>query len=308
MNLKQLNQFVVLAETLNFHSAALKLNMAQPALSVSIRHLEEDIGQRLFQRSTKGVQLTEVGKSVLEHARRTLFHADQFRDAARLVAGGQIGSLRVNFVASSTLRLLPKAIIHFRSGHPQVSLRLLEASTDSIMIGLRDGVIDVGLVRSPTPTYPTVMTTLIERNHYVAALPKNHLMASKEQLHLSDLRDEPFILPSPKDGSAAYMSMMLACQHAGFTPHIVQEASHAQTILALVESGLGVALVPNLWKDLVHRDVVFVRLEEMPANEMGIAFACRREEEHGVLVREFRKSVEAVSCCDQVILDAPIDC
>lgn len=293
MNLKQLNQFVVLAETLNFHSAAVKLNMAQPPLSVSIRHLEEDIGERLFQRSTKGVQLTAVGKSVLEHARRTIFHADQFRYAAQLVAGGQVGSLRINFVASSTLRLLPRTIIHFRAGHPNVNLRLLEASTDSIMIGLRDGVIDVGLVRSPTPTYPSVMTALIEPNHYVAALPKNHPMASREHLRLIDLRDEPFILPSPKDGSAAYMSMMLACQQAGFAPHIVQEASHAQTILALVESGLGVALVPNPWKDLVPRDVVFMTLDGMPTSEMGIAFACRREEEHGALVREFRKSVDA---------------
>jgi DNA-binding transcriptional LysR family regulator len=295
MNLKQLNQFVVLAETLNFRSAAMKLNMAQPPLSVSIRNLEEDIGQRLFQRSTKGVQLTSVGKSVLEHARRTIFHADQFRYAAQLAAGGQVGSLRINFVASSTLRLLPRAIIHFRASHPKVNLHLLEASTDSIMIGLRDGVLDVGLVRSPTPTYPSVMTVLIEQNHYIAALPKNHPMAFNARLRLIDLRDEPFILPSPKDGSAAYMSMMLACQQAGFTPHIVQEASHAQTILALVESGLGVALVPNPWKDLVPRDVVFISLEGMPTSEMGIAFACRKEEAHGALVQEFRKSVEAAA-------------
>jgi DNA-binding transcriptional LysR family regulator len=295
MNLKQLNQFVVLAETLNFRSAAMKLNMAQPPLSVSIRNLEEDIGQRLFQRSTKGVQLTSVGKSVLEHARRTIFHADQFRHAAQLAAGGQVGSLRINFVASSTLRLLPRAIIHFRASHPKVNLHLLEASTDSIMIGLRDGVLDVGLVRSPTPTYPSVMTVLIEQNHYIAALPKNHPMAFNARLRLIDLRDEPFILPSPKDGSAAYMSMMLACQQAGFTPHIVQEASHAQTILALVESGLGVALVPNPWKDLVPRDVVFISLEGMPTSEMGIAFACRKKEEHGALVQEFRKSVEAAA-------------
>ena len=306
MNLKQLNQFVVLAETLNFHGAALKLNMAQPALSVSIRHLEEDIGQRLFQRSTKGVQLTHVGNSVLEHARRTLFHADQFRYAAQLVAGGQIGSLRVNFVASSTLGLLPRTIIHFRAAHPQVNLRLLEASTDSIMIGLRDGVVDVGLVRSPTPTYPTVKTTLIELNHYVVALPKNHPMALKKHLRLIDLRDEPFILPSPKDGSAAYMSMMLVCQQAGFSPHIVQEASHAQTILALVESGLGIALVPNLWESLVPRNVVFMSLEGLPTSEMGLAFACRKGEEQGALVREFRKSVEAAGSQGLLLSNPPV--
>lgn len=295
MNLKQLNQFVALAETLNFRAAAARLHMAQPPLSVSIRLLEEDIGARLFERSTGGVRLTAVGKSVLEHARRTLFHAEQFRHAAQLVAGGQVGSLRINFVASSTIRLLPRSIAHFRAAHPRVDLRLAEAGTNAIMTSLRDGLIDIGLVRHPTPTYPTVMTVLVERNHYVAALALHHPKAAKARLRLIDLRDEPFIMPSPVDGSATYMSMMLACQQAGFVPNIVQEASHAQTIVALVESGLGVALVPNLWQDLAPRAVVFKKLTGLPDNELGLAFACRKEEEQAVLLRSFRKSVEAAA-------------
>lgn len=292
MNLKQLNQFVVLAETLNFRIAASRLNMAQPPLSVSIRLLEEEIGERLFDRSTGGVKLTAVGKSVLEHARRTLFHAEQFRHSAHLVAGGQIGSLRISFVASSTIRLLPRSIAHFRANHPHVDLRLSEAGTNAIMTGLRDGLIDIGLVRYPTPNHPSVSTVIVESNHYVAALPIRHPKTAKQRLKLLDLRDEPFIMPSPLDGSAAYMSMMHACWHAGFVPNIVQEASQAQTIVALVESGLGVALVPNLWQGLAPRAVEFRQLYGMPKNQLGLAFACRREEEGAVLLRAFRKSVE----------------
>jgi DNA-binding transcriptional LysR family regulator len=295
MNLKQLNQFVVLAETLNFRAAAIRLNMAQPPLSVSIRLLEEEIGQKLFERSTSGVELTAVGRNVIEHARRTLFHAEQFRQAAQLAGAGRIGSLRINFVASSAIRLLPRAIAHFREGHPRIELKLAEAGTNSIMASLRDGVIDVGIVRYPTPTYPTVTTVIVEHNHYVAALPEGHPKANKPRLRLSDLRNEPFIMPSPVDGSAAYLSMMFACQHAGFVPNIVQEASYAQTIVALVESGLGVALVPNLWQHLAPRAVTFCELQGMPSNKLGLAFACRKEEADGALLCAFRESMEAAT-------------
>jgi DNA-binding transcriptional LysR family regulator len=293
MNLKQLHQFVVLAETLNFTTAAARLNMSQPPLSVSIRALEEELGERLFERASRGVKLTAVGRSVLDHARRTLFHAEQFRHSVQLAAGGQIGSLRISFVASSTIRLLPRAIAHFRANHPRVDLKLSEAGTNTIMAGLRDGLVDVGIVRYPTPNHPTVTTVLMEDNHYLAALPAHHPKARKARLRLEDLRDEPFIMPSPQDGSAAYTSMIHACRHAGFAPNIVQEASQAQTILALVEGGLGVALVPNVWQHLAPRAVEYRKLQGMPESTMGLAFACRKEEEDAVLLRAFRRSLEA---------------
>lgn len=295
MNLKQLNQFVVLAETLNFRIAAERLSMAQPPLSVSIRLLEEEIGERLFDRSTGGVKLTAAGRSAVEHARRTLFHAAQFRQSVQMVAGGQIGSLRIAFVPSSCIRLLPKSIAHFRSHHPKVDLRLSEAGTNVIMEGVRDGSIDIGLVRYPAPNLPSVSTEIVESDHYLAALPAGHPKATKARLRLSDLRDEPFIMPSPLDGSASYMSMMHVCWHAGFVPNIVQEASQAQTIIALVESGLGVALAPNLWQELAPRAVEFRKLHGMPKTQLGLALACRKEEESGVLLKAFRSSVKAAA-------------
>lgn len=288
-----MRQVLVLAETLNFRVAAERLHMAQPPLSVSIRKLEEEIGAPLFDRSRAGVKLTAAGKGVLEHARRTLFHAEQFRLSAQWGAVGQIGTLRISFVPSSTIRLLPRSIAHFRARHPRVDLRLSESGTNAAMAGLRDGLIDIGLVRYPTPNHPGVETVIVETNHYVAALPATHPKARKSRLHLSDLREEPFIMPSPLDGSASYMSMMHACANAGFVPNIVQEASQAQTILALVESGLGIALVPNVWQHLAPRAVKFHRLVGMPPNRIGLAFAYRREEEDSVLLRAFRQSVEA---------------
>jgi DNA-binding transcriptional LysR family regulator len=294
MDLKQLRQVLVLAETLNFRSAADRLHMAQPPLSVSIRRLEDELGARLFERSRAGVRITAVGKSVLEHARRALFHAEQFRQTASLAAGGHVGSLRIDFVASSTVRLLPRAIAHFRAACPGVELHLSEANTDAIMLALRDGRTDVGIVRYPTPSHASVSTTMLERNHYVAALPRGHRKAGRARLRLADLRDEPFIFPSREEGSAAYMSALLACQRAGFIPNIVQQAGHAQSIVALVESGLGVALVPDVWESLAPRAVVFKRLVGMQEDETGLALACRRDEEQAALIGNFRASILAV--------------
>lgn len=293
-----MRQVLVLAETLNFRLAAERLNMAQPPLSVSIRKLEDEIGTPLFDRSRAGVKLTAAGKGVLEHARRTLFHAEQFRLSAQLGAGGQIGTLRISFVPSSTIRLLPRSIAHFRARHPRVDLRLSESGTNAAMAGLRDGLIDIGLVRYPTPNHPSVATVIVETNHYMIALPATHPRARTARLHLADLRDEPFIMPSPLDGSASYMSMMHACASAGFVPNIVQEASQAQTILALVESGLGIALVPNVWQHLAPRAVTFHPLTGMAKQKIGLAMAYRKEEEDAVLLRAFRLSVQAAVKAD----------
>jgi DNA-binding transcriptional LysR family regulator len=153
MDLKQMRQVLVLAETLNFRLAAERLHMAQPPLSVSIRKLEEEIGAPLFERSRAGVRLTAAGKGVLEHARRTLFHAQQFRLSARMGSLGQIGTLRISFVPSSTIRLLPRSIAHFRARHPGVDLRLSESGTNAAMVGLRDGVIDPDTLRVNMANY-----------------------------------------------------------------------------------------------------------------------------------------------------------
>jgi DNA-binding transcriptional LysR family regulator len=295
MNLKQLDQFVVLADTLSFRSAAARLHISQPPLSVSIRNLEEEIGHKLFERSRRGVLLTDVGRAVLEDARGTLFHAAQFRRSAELAAAGQIGKLRVSFVPSSTIRLLPRAIAHFRSTHASVDLRLQEAGSSAIMVALRDGSIDVGIVREPVPGHPAISTRIVERERYLAALPAAHPLAQGKRLRLADLRSEPFILPSRAELSAAHLSIMFVCQQAGFVPNMVQEGEQAQTIVALVEAGLGVALVPSLWQDLAPRAVVFRKLSDVPQSEQGLAFACRKGEEQAVLVRAFRSSVDAAA-------------
>src|SRR4051812_27857586 len=114
MDLRRIRQFVVLADVLNFRKAAERLHIAQPALSVSIQKLEAELGAPLFERSASGVTLTPAGRSALPEARRALFHAEQFIDAARAVGAGQGGVIRVGFVGSSTYSVLPRLVPRFR--------------------------------------------------------------------------------------------------------------------------------------------------------------------------------------------------
>ena len=127
IKLAQIRQFVALAEEGNFHRAARVLNMAQPPLSVGIRKLEDDLDVQLFVRGPRGVKLTPAGELALISARQALFHVEEMRIAVRKSVAGERGRLRVGFVASATLDLLPRLLIAYRAQYPQIELKLDES-------------------------------------------------------------------------------------------------------------------------------------------------------------------------------------
>ena len=149
IDLRQLRQLIVLAETLSFRETAERLNMTQPPLSVSIRKLEESLGVRLFDRTTHSVRLTDAGRAVLADARRALFHAEEVKRVARDTVKGLAGQLRIGFVGSAKAALLPRVLPVYRKVYPNVSLNLTEGSNTAIVKGISDGDIDIGIVRSP---------------------------------------------------------------------------------------------------------------------------------------------------------------
>src|SRR5687768_3402859 len=138
MELRQLRQFVAVAEARNFRRAAEQLHMAQPPLSVAIRKLEEEVGTALFVRQPRGVVLTAAGVAALSVAQQCMASADALRDAALSAAGGESGVLRVGFVGSATYSLMPKLLPAFRSRYPDVELVLRE-STNLELLALVEG-------------------------------------------------------------------------------------------------------------------------------------------------------------------------
>ncbi|MFN3424124.1 MAG: LysR substrate-binding domain-containing protein [Novosphingobium meiothermophilum] len=268
MDLRQLRYFTVLADTLNFHRAAERLHISQPPLTVAIRKLEADLGVALFERDPRGVRLTAAGHAALGPAQAALLAAEKVRDAVRLGAAGLRGRLAVGFIGSAISDLLPRIIPPFRQAFPQVDLALEEMNSADIVRAIAAHRIDIGLVRLPVMDATPVITDVIERDVFVAAVPAGDVLARRRAIRLGALADRPFIIYSPV--SSLHATIRLACHREGFAPQVAQEAMQVQTILSLVEAGLGVALVPQRSSRFAGEGVRIVPLEEPVPIAMGI--------------------------------------
>lgn len=296
MDLRQLQQFVMLAETGNFHRAAERLHMAQPPLSISIRKLEAELGSALFERTSRGVRLTQAGQAALQDARRALFHAGQARAAVAAAAQGERGALRIGFIGSATYALLPKLIPAFRAAHPGIELVLNESTTASILDRLEKRQLDAGLVRFPVLSSGDFVLTPLENDVFVAAVPADSPHGrGRRAIALRELAQEPFIMHPVADVPNQLAVAMMLCQQAGFMPRVAQQAVQVQTIVSLVESGLGVALVPGVTARHTNSRVRFLTLSSpRPMARIGIALATRTDAEDPHVARLLRVARTAV--------------
>lgn len=287
MDFRHIQQFLVLAETLNFRRAAEKLHMAQPPLSVSIRKLEQELGVDLFVRGKDGVSLTKSGEAARDEAKKALFHANQFRLAAQAAATGVGGRLRIGFVGSATHEILPRLIPRFRRAFAGIELDLREATSIQIMSELEQEHMDVGIVRIPVASGSGIRLSTLQTETFVLAIARSHPLAQQESVKLRDLAEEEFILYAGSDAPGLRMAALHACQLRGFMPKVVQEAIQVQTVLSLVEANLGVALVPSISKRFVSRSVVYKTLADFPTSaSIGISLAWK-ESTQSQAVRNF---------------------
>lgn len=289
MKLQQLKQFVTLAETLNFHRAAEHLNMAQPPLSISIRKLEEELGAPLFIRGQQGVQLTPEGLAALDDARQALIHAEQVQRAVRETSAGERGGLRIGFVGSATYRLLPRLLRAFRENYPMIDVTLAESRTAELLDDVETGAIDVAIVRTPILSGAPSEIAVLETDRLCVAVSKQSRFAGRKRSKLAEYRDEPFVIYSRESVPSMHALTMMACQEAGFLPRIAEQAIQLQTIVCLVESGIGVALVPAVIADQTTA-VDFVEIEgktsQLPIG-LGIVIRSTRPSAAALRFRDF---------------------
>jgi len=273
MELRQLESFVVVAEELNVGRAAIRLHLTQPSLSRQIAALERDLDVELFARVKRRFVLTTAGESFLADAKELLRLAEEaVRDAQR-TQRGELGTLRLRFVQSATFRVLPQLLGAFRTANPEVLLDLETMTTIRQLDALRDGRIDVGLLRLPTPE-PGLETRVLSEDPLVVALPAGHRLAERERVALTDLADESFILYTRSTGPSVHDAIVGYCKAAGFVPRIVQEGADTQTIVSLVAAGLGVSLLIALTPPIDPRAVVYRRLsDDLPPWKLSAAWS-----------------------------------
>ena len=180
IELRLWRQFVAVAEELHFARAALRLHMTQPPLTQAIAHLEQLLLVRLFDRSTRSVQLTPAGTALLPEARELLARAQALPAYARANADGEAGRLRLAFVSTVGFDLLPRWVLAFREQYPKVQLELIEATGDVQLQALERGEIDAGfMLHSPGFAPPGLACQRIARDPLVLAVPEQSELAGK---------------------------------------------------------------------------------------------------------------------------------
>lgn len=269
MDLRRLRYFVVLAETLHFGRAALRLNIAQPPLSHQIRVLEEELGARLFDRSNRHVELTAAGMALLPEARALLAQAEKASTIAARVERGELGELRIGFTSAAALtQVIPRLILAYRRDWPGVRLSIRELTTQEQLTAMLERRLDFAFIRGiAAPDLPPAFGAVrLFEDAFVVALPPQHPCAeAKGPLSVKSLVNEPFVMYPADSGTGAYEQVMSLCRHAGFAPQVVQEALSAATMVGLVAAGLGVALVPESFQRIEASGVAFRALRDSQA-------------------------------------------
>jgi DNA-binding transcriptional LysR family regulator len=278
VDVREARYFVAVAEELHFGRAAERLHMSQPPLSQAIKALEHRLGVRLLHRTTREVTLTTAGAVFLD-ACRTLVGASTAADAAvRQAADGQAGELRIGAVTSAFGDPLPRLLELFQAAHPRVDVRVREVDTHVAVQSLRRREIDVALARQ-LATPPGCERVTLRREPFVLAVPVSWAPASDEPWDLAATAELPWIW-LPRSISPDYHDQVVACcRAAGFAPDARHLARSIYSQLAMVASGLGVALVPagaaHRPEDPAASRVRFVRLEHSAT--IDLAAVWRRE-------------------------------
>jgi DNA-binding transcriptional LysR family regulator len=292
VELRQLRYFVAVAEERHFGRAAKRLRLSQPPLSAQIKGLEEELGVKLFQRSTRQVALTDAGRTFLERAEGILEAVEEAKEAAKGADEGVRGRLEIGFISSATLGLLPPAIRLFRERFGGIDIELRELTSAQQIDALYAGEIRVGLVRLPLRA-PGIRFEPLQEESFLVALPSGHPLEALESVPLEAMVDQPLIFFTRQLMPSLHAQIVELFQRVGAFPNVVQHAVHLQTIVGLVASDVGLAILPEPAERLSREGVVYRSLDAPDATSwVGLA---RVEDDGSLLVENFVRTVREVA-------------
>ncbi len=293
MELRHLRYFVAVAETENVTRAATKLHVSQPALSRQIHDLEDEIGFPLLERSAKSVRLTEAGRTFLTEARAVLQRAEEAVAAARAKAGGMAGEIQVGYAPSLTVQILPPMLRAFQGEFPQVRVALHDLSSEEMLEQLGARKLQIALtVRPPAKLLRTLAFLEIARYAMVVAVAPNHPMAKLKAITLQQVAPEPLIGLNRKDYPEAHAETKRLFAAVGLKPNFAEEHEGGTSIIAAVEAGRGIALVPSSLACIVGTRVKLLPLKPaLPPIPVGAVWLKGNESE---LVKKFIAAAKPV--------------
>lgn len=274
MDLRQLRLFVTVAEELSFTKAAQRLHMAQPPLSQGIAGFEEELGIKLFHRTTRQIELTSMGRELLPEALEILQSVERFSQRVEARRRGELGELKLSVISGLANAELAKLLRVFREENPGLTVSLEVHPSVWQLQALRTGALDAGLLSLPPDRLDGMASQLLSRGRMSLAVPKGHKISTRKRLRWTDLQSEPLILVEPDViWPDYYVEFKKRCRQAGFDPQVSQYAPNVATQVWMVSAGLGVAPIQVTPPEGDWPGVVFLTLPtDAPRHEIRLAW------------------------------------
>src|ERR1700688_908677 len=272
MELRQIRSFLSIAETLHFGRTAELIHLSQPALSLQIRALEEEVGVRLFERNRRKTTLTAAGFAFRVDAVRALAQLDQAIRRAKLAANGKLGLLRIGFISTAGSEIVPNIFRHFRELNPEVEVSLRAITTADQVKMLETGSLDIGFLRLPIGGHSALDAVTVHREPFVLVVPASHKLAKRKRVCLSEVSGQDFVMYERTYAPGFHDLICGMLRDAGIIPNVRQTAGEMPMLISLVDSGMGVAILPaSAVKRSVASVVACEIADKVPMSEIGIA-------------------------------------
>jgi len=290
MDMEQLASFQCLAELKNFTHAAGRLCVSQSTLSRSIQRLEEELGQPLFDRKPRSVELTDVGFLFQKRAEQILLIVEDTK--AEICDDGQSGRIRVGAIPTIAPFFLPNFLRQFSDVFPRASLIVQEDTTDSLLKRCKQGELDVAILALPVPTRYVEIENLFEEELYLV-MPVTHPLAQKKQIRLADVEHYPFVLLD--EAHCLSDNITSFCRQRSIAPVAVERTSQLVMVQELVSLGHGVSMIPEMAKKLDQNEQRMYRSIHGTKPTRTIAAVWNPYRFQSRLLREFRHSLQQYS-------------
>jgi LysR family transcriptional regulator, hydrogen peroxide-inducible genes activator len=268
MEIHQLRYFLAVYQARNFSRAAERCHVAQPSLSQQIMKLEDELGEKLFERNKRDVALTPAGELFRHHAERVIDELEAAREKMRDVRGLVRGKVELGALPTVAPYFLPAILKEFSALHPGIEVSINEDTTANLARAVENKDLDLALISAPAEGRSLVSCELFNEALWLA-LPAEHPLTRKRTLTASDLETEPFIVM--KESHCLGGQALQFCQSRGFSPRVSFRSAQIETVHAFVAAGLGVSLVPAMaLRGDGYDGVVYRPLKEKPTRQIAV--------------------------------------
>lgn len=278
MEIQHVRHFIAAADTGNMTRAAEMLGIAQPALSQSLRRMEEKLGVKLFDRSRRGITLSEAGAAIIDELREAVMRIDQASERAQQVAQGVAGTLTVGFTVSAVYQVLPRALQLLSKEAPNVRVVLREMPNLQQAQALDRGDIDLGILYTPLTLSARLRQQLLARYQVVAAVHEGVPVASDGLVSLRDVARAGLVMFDQAQIPLLRSGIMQALNKLEEEYRVVQEVGHTLTALACVGHGMGAALLPSGTRQVLFPGVRYCEIREhhlLPSLQLSAVWRAR---------------------------------